>query len=490
MASFKTDESFLEKISIGVIGTQQVFSVLQRQGHKPIELERGSMNYKIWKKIKIKRIRVPDILCVDNGIRVESRAKTKLEISMSHSSSDPDRGWDFGMKETDYVAIVICEKNGSEPVDWIADNLVQFISIKALREAEKEQKVIFVKPKGAEEGFEARINWPACIATSKGEIIEIDKTIKYRTEEGRIKWVGLTKGGKRLSPLVKIGDKVQPNQILASVVNISQTIPDTIVNSNFFLANLSSLFFLANLSSLILSERYAAAKALSYFNEKKVISSLLNKLTDKDEHIYVKLEVAASLCRLGADGYTFIRECLKDTYLQNILEAVIVLAEIKTDTANKILCNVLLDESFDPEIRAGAAWGLGEQQNKSALTSLIASFNSIDKNVKIEAARALGKLTSNYSNEILSAFNIATPNEMPGIAWALTKSNSINIYHFLDNLNSLEARQWISYIIGMQGEEKYISEIERLKNKDPEVYFAVTLLWKITTSWINGLKEY
>lgn len=481
MASFKTDESFLEKISIGVIGTQQVFSVLQRQGHKPIELERGSMNYKIWKKIKIKRIRVPDILCVDNGIRVESRAKTKLEISMSHSSSDPDRGWDFGMKETDYVAIVICEKNGSEPVDWIADNLVQFISIKALREAEKEQKVIFVKPKGAEEGFEARINWPACIATSKGEIIEIDKTIKYRTEEGRIKWVGLTKGGKRLSPLVKIGDKVQPNQILASVVNISQTIPDTIVNSNFFLANLSSL---------ILSERYAAAKALSYFNEKKVISSLLNKLTDKDEHIYVKLEVAASLCGLGADGYTFIRECLKDTYLQNILEAVIVLAEIKTDTANKILCNVLLDESFDPEIRAGAAWGLGEQQNKSALTSLIASFNSIDKNVKIEAARALGKLTSNYSNEILSAFNIATPNEMPGIAWALTKSNSINIYHFLDNLNSLEARQWISYIIGMQGEEKYISEIERLKNKDPEVYFAVTLLWKITTSWINGLKEY
>lgn len=229
---------------------------------------------------------------------------------------------------------------------------------------------------------------------------------------------------------------------------------------------------------------------MSYFNEKKVISSLLNKLTDKDEHIYVKLEVAASLCRLGADGYTFIRECLKDTYLQNILEAVIVLAEIKTDTANKILCNVLLDESFDPEIRAGAAWGLGEQQNKSALTSLIASFNSIDENVKIEAARALGKLTSNYSNEILSAFNIATPNEMPGIAWALTKSNSINIYHFLDNLNSLEARQWISYIIGMQGEEKYISEIERLKNKDPEVYFAVTLLWKITTSWINGLKEY
>ena len=129
MASFKTDESFLEKISIGAIGTQKVFSVLKQQGHEPIELERGSMNYKIWKKIKIKRIRVPDILCVDNGIRIESRAKTKLEISMSHSASDPDRGWDYGMKENDYVAIVICEKHGEEPIDWTADNLVQFISI-------------------------------------------------------------------------------------------------------------------------------------------------------------------------------------------------------------------------------------------------------------------------------------------------------------------------------------------------------------------------
>jgi len=42
----------------------------------------------------------------------------------------------------------------------------------------------------------------------------------------------------------------------------------------------------------------------------------------------------------------------------------------------------------------------------------------------------------------------------------------------------------------MQGEEKYIKEIEKLKKKDSEVYFAVTLLWKIMTSWIYELKEY
>ena len=482
MASFKTDESFLEKISIGAIGTQQVFSVLRQLGHQPIELERGSMNYKIWKKIKIKRIRVPDILCVDNGIRIESRAKTNLEISMSHSTSDPERGWDFGMKDNDYVALVVCEKFGDKPIDWKADHLVQFISIKELREAEKKDQVIFIKAKGAQEGFEARINWPAGLASSEGTVTEIGNTIKYKTIGGRTNFVRLTKGGKTLSPLVKVGDKVFPNQILASVIKAQQTIPTAKVNADFFLTNLSSL---------TLSDRYAAAKALSYFNEKKVVKSLQAKLADDAEHIYVKLEAAASLSRFGIDdGYNFIKVCLKDNYLQNVLESVIVLAEIKTDTACKMLCDILLDENFDAEIRAGAAWGLGEQQNESALTAVINSFNYVDTNIKIEAARALAKLTKNFSNDILKTFENSTPTEKPGIAWALTKSTSINLDQLISNLKDLNSRHWVSFIIGTHGEERYIAEIEKLKNKDPEVYFAVTLLWKIMTSWTHDLKEY
>lgn len=96
--SFKTDESFLEKLAIGAVGTKKVIENLMQQGHIPVELERGSTGYKIWKSIKIKRIRVPDILCVNSGIRIESRAKTNLVISMSHSSADETRGWDFGLK--------------------------------------------------------------------------------------------------------------------------------------------------------------------------------------------------------------------------------------------------------------------------------------------------------------------------------------------------------------------------------------------------------
>jgi len=76
--SFKSDYSFLEKLAIGAYGTRRVIEDLKRQGHTPIELERGSTGFNIWKSIKIKCVRVPDILCVNNGIRIESRAKTKL----------------------------------------------------------------------------------------------------------------------------------------------------------------------------------------------------------------------------------------------------------------------------------------------------------------------------------------------------------------------------------------------------------------------------
>ena len=81
--AFKSDVSFLEKISMGAVGTHRAFEHLRDQGHNPLELERGSMSFKIWKNIKIKRIRVPNILCIACGRRVKSRAKTTFEISMS-----------------------------------------------------------------------------------------------------------------------------------------------------------------------------------------------------------------------------------------------------------------------------------------------------------------------------------------------------------------------------------------------------------------------
>lgn len=484
MPAFKTDESFLEKISIGAIGTRKVFENLKSHQHNPIELERGSMNYKIWKKIKIKRIRVPDILCVHCGTRIESRAKTDLQISMSHSFSDPDRGWDFGLNDSDYVALVVCRKVGDRPIDWLADNLVQYVSVRDMRKAVQRKQVYYIKPKGAQEGFEARISWPAAVASAEGSIKKIsENSIQFsRAKDERSITLRLTQKEIQMSPLTQVGQGILENQIIASVIPVLQSFPFQAVTDTYYLDNLSSTN---------LSERYGASKALSFFNNQSVRNALIQKLQDTNEHIYVRLEAAASLARLGnQQGYDFISSCFKDTYLQNVLEAVIVLAEVKTELSCKMLSQVLDDISFDAEIRAGAAWGLGELNNKIALDSLVASFALVDESIRVEATRALAKLTTDFSPDIVNQFKKSSPQNKAGIAWALTKSPTLRLDDLLVSLTDEDSRQWISYIIGVQGQERYIAEIERLKNQDPQVYFAVTVLWKIMTSWIYNLNEY
>ncbi len=483
--SFKSDISFLEKISMGAIGTQRVFEDLRNQGHNPLELERGSRNFKIWKQIKIKRIRVPDILCAACSIRVESRTKTSFEISMSHSLSDPERGWDYGLNDKDFVALVLCKRIGDKPIDWRADELIQYISVQELRSAQRDDHIFLVKPKGAEEGFEARISWPAVIARSAGVVESVtDNRIQYRRQgDNRMITLSLSKQGLELRPFVRRSDSIIDNQVLAAVVPVVKQFPCA--------GGIAQDYYISKLSSSSLSERFAAAKALSVFPSGITSRALAGTLAESNEHIYVRLEAAASLARHGEEqGWFFIKKCLSDEYLQNRLEATIILAEIPTDRSCQLLCDVLMNSQQHPEIRAGAAWALGELHNKLALNILVDSFSAINEEIRIEAARALAKLASGFTPEIIHKFPSTTPDKRPGIAWALSKSRKFRLEDLLDALVDEDARHWVSYILGTQDQQRYINEIERLNARDPEVYFAVTVLWKIMTSWIYKLEEF
>jgi len=105
--AFKPDSSFFRKIVIGAVGARAVIADLARQGHRCVELERGSTDTKLWKDVKRKRVRIPDLVCLNCGARIECRAKTKLELAMSHSTTDAERAWDFGMVDTDWIAFPV-----------------------------------------------------------------------------------------------------------------------------------------------------------------------------------------------------------------------------------------------------------------------------------------------------------------------------------------------------------------------------------------------
>jgi len=483
--SFKTDESFLEKLAIGAIGARAVFEALKRQGHRPIELERGSMSYKIWKQIKIKRLRVPDLLCLNCGTRFEARAKTQLEISMSHSLSDPERGWDKGLADRDVVALALCSKSGERPIDWQASELIQFTSASELRKAFDEKRVVLTKPKGAQEGFELRVTWPSVVASSDGVVSALsDSRIQFkRNTDSRTISLGLKRGAISLSPLVQVGEQVRAGQIIASVVPVSTTLPCA--------GTSTESLFVQMLGSPSVADRYTAAKALSHIQSPGASQALLARVSDDREHIYVRLEAAAGLARAGqADGMDFIRRTLSDQYLEHRLEAVIILGEIRSPESAQTLTAVLLDTNQHAEIRAGAAWALGELQQPSSIDALIRVFLELAEPIRIEAARALRKIATTTGANISAAFPAAQDDQRAGIAWALSRSGRVNIPELLPLMVDDDARRWVAYILGTQDKDAFAAQIEELRCRDPEVYFAVTVLWKILASWVYDLEEF
>ncbi len=484
--SFKSDDSFLEKLAIGAFGTKKVIEDLSRQGFNPIELERGSTGYKIWKAIKIKRIRVPDILCLKNGIRVESRAKTSLIISMSHSEADANRGWDYGLRDEDFVALVKCKRIGERAIDWEASSLVQYIRTSDLRTAFSQRHVIIEKRKGAEEGFESRLTWPAAIAKADGQISYISNNrLQYkRKNDNRTITLRLTKNNTSLTALVKEGNSFPEDKILASVVPVNEVIKSTTV--------LKIKDYIDLLSSTSISDRYSATKALSYIGDAKCANALLKRMKDVNEHIYVRLEAAASLIRYGhPNGLKFINEIFSSDYLEYRLEAVIILSEIRNKNSLNLLIETISDNKQHSEIRAGAAWALGELRDVSCLPNLISAFSNVSETMRIEAARALAKISESNSEIVLEKFASADEITRPGLAWALSKRGKLEINKIFKivQLDSIDTRHWLAFIFGYAGQDRIIGGIEELKNKDPELYFAVTLLWKILSSWVYNLEE-
>jgi HEAT repeat protein len=434
---------------------------------------------------KIKRLRVPDLLCLKCGTRVEARAKTKLEISMSHSLSDPERGWDKGLNDRDVVALSTCAKTGEGPTDWKANPLIQFVSAVSLRKAFAENKVVTEKPKGAGEGFELRVTWPSAVGSSGGAIsaFTVERLQFKRDPDQRTISLALRKKSISLQPLVQVGDKIRAGQIIASVVPVTVALPCS--------GNAAPSSFVEMLASPAVADRYTAAKALSHLRAAAVSAALTQRMADDREHIYVRLEAAAGLARASdSAGMAFIQQTLQGQYLEHRLEAVIILGEIPTDESRQALTSVLLDQAQHPEIRAGAAWALGELQQPSSVDALIQVFLELAEPIRIEAARALRKITASTNANVAARLPAAQDDQRAGIAWAVSRSGRVKLDDLLPLLVDDNSRRWVTYILGTQDQQAFIGQIEQLRRRDPEVYFAVTVLWKILGSWVYGLEEY
>jgi hypothetical protein len=102
----------------------------------------------------------------------------------------------------------------------------------------------------------------------------------------------------------------------------------------------------------------------------------------------------------------------------------------------------------------------------------------------------LVKLARDSKAPVLAGFSESNPQERAGIAWALAKAGNVGVADLIDRLVDEDTRQWAVWVLGSQNSAKLTDGIEQLREKDPEVYFAITVLWKIMSSWAYGLEEY
>lgn len=488
--NFKSDDSFLRKLAVGAAGTNTTIDRLKAMGFNPIELERGSTGFKIWKKIKIKRVRVPDILCLNTGLRFESRGKTKLEISMSHSLNDPKRAWDAGMRDDDFVSIVVFEQNDDSPIDLKQISPVHFISVKDMRKAFANKQVSITQPKGVEEGSEIRVVWTCASANQQSVVFAVEPGRLSLTPipESRRQSVQLnrSKGKITLLPQVKVNETVDANQIVAAVVPVYKALqPPKPVNE---------AFFKSKLASVNLSERYAAAKALRYRGYTTAKSTLNARMTDHDEDIYVQLEAAAALAAFGdQNGWAFMEDKLRGSAmtvpLETQLETIIVASEIPDKRSEKLLIEVLQDSHRDDELRAGAAWALGQFASKKSATALVDTFNASPLEIKTEAARALLRIAEPQIPHLIDLLKNGEHDKRDGLSWVLARIGKFDPSSMVVGADE-NLRIWMSYIIGY-GKDKFVqNDVEAICKADPQVYFAASVLWQIVASWVNDLREY
>lgn len=229
--AFKPDSSFFEKIVRGAIGTRAVCEDLDRHGHSMMELERGSLDTKLWKDVKRKCVRIPDLLCVNCGLRVESRAKAKAELTMSHSENDAERAWDFGMVDSDYVAFPVCEsthklfwsqgKLRSSSSYWYERNWTQWNLLGKINYFYVSEfwASFFQKKatKGVTEGSETIIEWPATFSTRTGHVEAIDgQRVAIRRSSDRHLHAWSIPGNRRI--FVAPGQTIQEHSVIASTV--------------------------------------------------------------------------------------------------------------------------------------------------------------------------------------------------------------------------------------------------------------------------------
>ena len=477
--NFKADWSFLEKISMGAVSSREVIKQLNLCGHQIIELERYSTSNKIW-STKIKRLRLPDLICLKCGRRIESRAKLNLAVRMSDNENNPDRRWDAGLNDKDIVAFIQCSKDEN---GWHPAKTVNYFDAKSMKDTVGRSKL--GKSKSVGEGAERDRVWPTSIPSKDGKVTDIitlaDKVqIKVKYDDGSRQYTYSIKNDKGYHVYVNVGDHFEANATMIAGVPTNKTNMDSCC---------TTYDFLNDLRSTVKEIRYAGVKALGRLAKNSTnINGLKNLLLTEVDH-RIKLEIYASLLRLGEDLWDEFK-CYAMSINEEMykFEYVLILGELSALLkAVDELCRIALDSNYDSELRSAAAWGV--PVNIDTLENLMSIACVEDDSV---ASHAITNIIENINDTLIcKLFDTVTNEELGGIALKiLTDSDNISKEAVESTYQVVSGdpmkTKWCAMTIGLMGAEGFNKDKVRLIA--PDYFDTIRNLWDYSKSTVSDYR--
>lgn len=375
---FKEDADFARFVSMGAVATDAVRTDLKRYGHEAIELERYAMANKVW-QTKVKRLRLPDLVCSRCGLRIESRGKSQLGIILSHSDAE-GRTWDGGgMRDRDLYAFLRLDLNQtpphtSQPVYFRTSDLRT--AVPWTRESSR---------KASSEGSEVTLTWMSWVPGKSGVFTgpDVGGRLICKWEDGSSFTYWQWRNWPTRHLYIEPGDFITAAETM--VAGIVAAPGDFTCPGGWDLR--------AALSSPEQAERYAAAKVAGILGRAD-LADVLTSIARSESDWRLRLEAAASVARLDSRWIQPIIEVAtaSSNSDEQRMEAVFVLSEIPTDEAAEALARIAADDGEKPqELRAAAVWGLARGVHpRPDLALLFAADN--DRFVALHAIAGLSSL--------------------------------------------------------------------------------------------------
>jgi len=309
--AFKTNSSFFRMLAVGAIGARAVQEHLNALGHSVVELERGALATRIWRDVKRKRVRIPDLCCTNCGVRIESRAKTSTDLTMSHSPNDAERAWNYGMLESDWIAfpkVMAVESAWSSGeldsyeslwrerirTEWRVEGRINLFTVESFRGVSPKQ----LKPKGVSEGSEIQVKWKARFAPSSGRVVnQSDTRLDYVLDTNPTAARHFRLGADE-RVFLNQGDRFDTNQVVAG-----QAAPLT-ADLARCTGGCNTSKYQQMLSSRERTVRFTGCKLARIANDDALVAQVRELARDNEEDPYVRMEAKAYLCEVARESAT------------------------------------------------------------------------------------------------------------------------------------------------------------------------------------------